>query len=306
MDVTTTPRNQNGDGRGSSWSARGVSLTAILAIVILNISPAQSQAGSYGRRALAPTTRAPTPKLHESPVVTFTPTKLGGDSTIQLVASPSLAGIGRELLADIQRIHLEFSRMLGGITEIHNTLRIIDAEEFYALTKLPSWTNAMFFRSQVVIPIDTSRPIDKHDLHRSLRHEYFHAITHGLSRGRCPGWLDEGLAQHLEGSSPTKLWSALAEWVRTRDIVPFQRLSRGFTKLPSEMVAPAYAQSLVAARMIRTQFGMPAVRSFLERLNRGDDSDVAFRIAFGLPPAAFHERVRQNLISGRFKRDDYR
>lgn len=299
MDASTTPNNTN----RTSW---GVSFVVVLAIVILNTHPAFTQSGSYAGRAIgAANHSAPSPR-RESPVVSFTPIKLGNDSTIQLISSPSLAELGRELLLDVRSIHGEFSQMFGGITGIHNTLRVIDAEEFYALTRLPSWTNAMFFRSQVVIPIDRSRPLDTQDLRRSLRHEYFHAITHALSQGRCPGWLDEGLAQHLEGSSPNRLWSALSQWVRSRDMVPFQRLSRGFTKLPNEMVAPAYAQSLVAARMIRTQFGMPAVRSFLERLKRGDDGDVAFRIAFGLPPAAFHERVRQNIISGRFKRDDYR
>lgn len=276
-----------------------------MTVIIINTAPSIAQSGSYARRTeVAPTSSRFTPPP-ESPVVTFTPTKLDGNSTIQLISSPTLTDIGHQLLGDIRQIHREFNELFRGISGINSTLRIIDSEEFYSLTKLPTWTNAMFFRSQVVIPIDRSRPLDSQDLRRSLRHEYFHAITHALSRGRCPGWLDEGLAQHLEGSPDEKLWSALSQWIRAHDMVPFHRLSRGFTKLPSEMVAPAYAQSLVAARMIRTQFGMHAVRSFLDRLGRGDETDVAFRIAFGIPPTAFHERVRRNLRAGRFKREDY-
>lgn len=309
MNVNTAQKKQTpvvsatDTGRTFPWNRISHHVLILVALVLSGYS-ALAQSGSYATRA---TTKKAVPiaPLAESPVITFTPTKLEGESSIQLISSPPLTSLGQELIANVREIHREFNRLFGVIMRVSNTLRLIDAEEFYAVTHLPTWTNAMFFRGQVVIPIDRSRPIVKQDLERSLRHEYFHAITHTLSKGRCPGWLDEGLAQDMEGLSHASLWSALSRWLQTRDIVPFNRLARGFTKLPSEMVAPAYAQSLVAARMIRAQFGMPAIRSYLERLSRGDNSDVAFRVAFGIPPAAFHQRVRQNLLSGRFKRDDY-
>ncbi len=269
---------------------------------------ATAQSGSYAPDGSTKRQTQTTPRIApaiESPVVTFAPTRLDGSSSIQLITTPPLTTLGTELISSIRKTHREFNALFGGITDIHNTLRLIDAEEFYAVTHLPTWTNAMFFRKQVVIPIDRSKPIDRMELERSLRHEYFHAITHSLSAGRCPGWLDEGLAQHIEGIPQDGLWRALAGWLGNNDMVPFERLARGFTKLPSEMVAPAYAQSLVAARMVRSQFGMGAVRAFLEQLKSGAQVESSFLHAFGIPATAFHKRVEENLRSGKFQQGDF-
>jgi hypothetical protein len=278
-----------------------------LSIYLLSSPIAVAQSGSYVERVATSVgmVNKSGPRV-ESPVVTFTPTQLGGDSTIQLISTPSLAFLGPELLGLVRKNHREFSSLLGGITGVKSTLRLIDAEEFYAVTQLPSWTNAMFFRSQLVIPIDTARELDRKELERSLRHEYFHAVTNALSDGKCPGWLDEGLAQLIEGTAHPQLWSALSDYLKKQEMVPFDRLSRGFTKLPSEMVAPAYGQSLVAASMVESQFGMGAVRTFLEKLRSGLVVNDAFRSAFGIPFAAFQTRVRDNLRSGRFRRGEFR
>jgi hypothetical protein len=277
-------------------------------MTIGEISAATAQSGSYAPRGPTKQQTQTIPGIApamESPVVTFAPTRLDGSSSIQLITTPSLSKLGTELISSIRKTHREFNDLFGGITDIHNILRLIDAEEFYAVTHLPNWTNAMFFRKQVVIPIDRSKPIDRPELERSLRHEYFHAITHALSAGRCPGWLDEGLAQHIEGVPQDGLWKALSGWLGNNEMVPFERLGRGFTKLPGEMVAPAYAQSLVAARMVRSQFGMGAIRVFLERLKSGGKAENAFLHAFGIPPTAFHKRVEENLRAGKFRRGDF-
>lgn len=280
----------------------------MLSSYLLSNQIAEAQSGSYVERVatLVVAVSKTAPRL-ESPVVTFTPTQLGGDSTIQLISTPSLAFLGPELLDMVRKNHREFSSLLGGITGVKSTLRLIDAEEFYAVTQLPSWTNAMFFRSQLVIPIDTTRNLDRKELERSLRHEYFHAVINALSDGKCPGWLDEGLAQLIEGNAHPQLWLALSDYIKkNQEMVPFDRLSRGFTKLPTEMVAPAYGQSLVAASMVESQFGLGAVRTFLEKLRSGIVANDAFRSAFGIPFAAFQTRVRDNLRSGRFRRGEFR
>lgn len=297
--------------RSSMYTVRPLPLhfpyCCFLALLVLLPTITLAQSGSFAAH-LAGTSgiSSNTPHRQETPVVTFAPTPIGDDSTIQLISTPSLAFLGSELLEMIRTHHRELNELLGGVSGVRSTLRLIDAEEFYSITQLPSWTNAMFFRKQIVIPIDTSRGIDRKELERSLRHEYFHALTNSLSDGKCPGWLDEGLAQLIEGAPHPQLWPALSTYVKTRGIVPFDRLLKGFTKLPADMVAPAYAQSLVAAGMVKSQFGIPTIRSFFKKLREGVATNEAFRLAFGIPFSAFQTRLRDNLRAGRYQSGDFR
>lgn len=284
-----------------------VSSWCLLALLLLLPTITRAQSGSFaahlaGKRGIG----SSAPLRQESPVVTFAPIPLGDDSTIQLMSTPALAFLGPELLEAIRRHHRELNELLGGVSGVRSTLRLIDAEEFYSITQLPSWTNAMFFRKQIVIPIDNSRGIDRKELERSLRHEYFHALTNSLSDGKCPGWLDEGLAQLIEGTPHPHLWLALSTYLKKRGIVPFDRLMKGFTKLPADMVAPAYAQSLVAAGMVKSQFGIPSIRLFFRKLREGVATNEAFRLSFGIPFSAFQTRVWDNLRTGRYQRGDFR
>jgi hypothetical protein len=58
--------------------------------------------------------------------------------------------------------------------------------------------------------------------------------------------------------------------------------------------------------MVESQFGLGAVRTFLEKLKSGIVVNDAFRSSFGIPFAAFQTRVRDNLRSGRFRRGEFR
>jgi hypothetical protein len=228
-------------------------------------------------------------------VTIFAPVRLGPDSSVKLLSSSPLSSYGRSLLNKLRTIHQEYESMFRGLSGVHNTLRVIEAKEFYETTKLPSWTNAMYFRKQIVIPIDQSKEVDLIDLERSLRHEYFHAVTNALSMGRCPGWLDEGLAQMVEGGEHTALHAPLKSWIKRHGVVPLAKLKGGFTKLPTEMVAAAYGQSIVAARYLFENHGLGAIKEYLLRLRNHESDESAFRAVFHLSIEAFEGRILEAL-----------
>src|SRR5438093_778603 len=60
-----------------------------------------------------------------------------------------------------------------------------------------AWVNGLF-DGRIRLPLGPALPA-RGELARLLPHEYAHAVIHHRARGRAPRWLQEGLAQVLEG-----------------------------------------------------------------------------------------------------------
>lgn len=224
------------------------------------------------------------------------PSSLRDGSVITLITPTKWTAIGETLLESLKLTHVEFTQQLGELVPINTSLRILPEDLFYKTTGAPSWTNALFFRSQVFIPLSEKSVEDKGNLIRSARHEYVHSILHGLSAGRCPGWLDEGMAQWAEGEENPALRPALVKYLKNNPALPFSSLQGGFTRLPTNSVAAAYAQSLIATLALKKAFGFSGLRTYLDNLRVGEDRFDAFKNAFGVSEAHFEELMNEKLL----------
>ena len=231
----------------------------------------------------------------ESTRLRFTPLRLAGGSKLTLISPIQWSDVADELLTTLSKSHANYANLLGPIPAFTTAIRLMDEKSFYALTGAPSWTNAMFFRGQIIVPLNTEQPVDLDNIHRSVRHEYTHAVVSALSAGRAPGWLDEGIAQWAEGTPNPALKPALKSWLRSNDPVPLRLLQGGFTKLNTAMVPAAYAQSLVAADAVMQGFGFKKITTYLRGLRNGLDKEEAFHLAFGVTDQQFEARLGMTL-----------
>src|SRR5262249_3163255 len=69
-------------------------------------------------------------------------------------------------------------------------------QDFHTITRTPDWAGGVF-DGRIKIPV---RGLTRSDpnLPRTARHEYAHSVVGRLSAGRCPVWLNEGLAVWAE------------------------------------------------------------------------------------------------------------
>jgi hypothetical protein len=171
----------------------------------------------------------------------------------------------------------------------------MDEEAFFLSTGAPRWTNALFYRGQIIIPLSPSEPIDIENISRSVKHEYTHAVIHALTAGKTPGWIDEGLAQLAEGTENSALRPALYEYLKENPPVPFELMQGGFTRLETHMVAAAYAQSLIAAQALVETFGYDRLALYFSTLRSGEEHESAFRSVFGIREANFEDRFARKL-----------
>lgn len=149
------------------------------------------------------------------------------------------------------------------------------------------WAEAIF-DGQVRLPMSIAASPDTRD--KVLRHELAHAFLVDFSGGRIPLWLNEGLAQWLEGRRPASLPDARsATWL---DELPGRT---NFMDLSGEEAGLAYSYSLAVTGELMLLHGSVALLRYLDLLAGGASEDICFHQAFGRTYADLSTRVRAKM-----------
>ena len=146
-------------------------------------------------------------------------------------------------------------------------------QQFTDITRAPGWAGAIY-DGRIKIPIGgvTSRTSL---LERVLFHEYAHALVHRLSKGRAPVWLNEGIAQHVEGAANENVEQVLAVVSKSEKPVPLRPFEGSFMGYNNMQASVAYSVSLSATEYIINEFGISAVRRILGNLGEGKTIEEA-------------------------------
>ena len=260
----------------------------LLAFFLLETTSAVVAQGQELRARLEPDRKV-------SELAQTVPVALRGGSQIHLHSPKFWAPLAVKLSEYLKQVHERYSRIFGEIPPVHTTLKLMEAEEFYKSTGAPRWTNAMYYRGEITIPLALDERIDLDNLERSIKHEYTHSVINALSDGRCPGWLDEGIAQWAEGSVNPALEPALKGWLVRNKPIPLSLLQGGFTRLETMMVPTAYAQSLFATRSIINSFGFTKLSSYFRSLRSGTHKGSAFETAFRMSERGFEQALESSM-----------
>lgn len=252
--------SQDSSNKGSKYVSFALTL---LTIALLCATPVSAESVSY--------TTFHTPRfiLH-----------IDGANEVKHTEKINVRVVATQAITALNNTYDELSRVFQIKPEKKVVLRFLSAREFKRQTGAPDWTSAMYFRDEITIPL-TRKAVEKEELGRALRHEYVHAFIAQLSNYRCPAWLDEGVAQILEGPANPLLGPALRRWIVHNDAIPLHMLENGFTTLENEIVPAAYAQSLFATRKLIHRHGFPALVDYLKNLKAGLSQEKSFKIAFG-------------------------
>ena len=274
----------------------GTRLRSLLAaLVALTLFAATSPAAHAETDPAAATNN--TEALGSLARLTVSPVTLNGGGKLTLISPERWSALSAEVVTTLKDAHVQLTSMFGEIPAFSTSIRLTDQESFHRATGAPKWTNALFYRGQILIPLALDTEPDMDNLRRSVRHEYTHAVVNALSAGRAPGWIDEGLAQWIEGEENPALRPALYHWLTKNDPVPLSLMQGGFTRLSPEMVPAAYAQSLFSATVVINTFGFKSIRRYFDGLRDGLDKDAAFKAGFGLDSTIFEARLTKTLHS---------
>ena len=117
------------------------------------------------------------------------------------------------------------------------------------------------------------------ELRRVLRHELTHAVIDERTRGNCPHWLQEGMAQFLDG---TDIVLANARIRSSGSLVSLFRLEGPFRDLDPRSREQAYRQSASAVSFLVGRVGRLGLLALLKGLGDGKPAERALREDAGL------------------------
>lgn len=111
------------------------------------------------------------------------------------------------------------------------------------------------------------------ELRRVLRHELTHAVIDQRTRGNCPHWLQEGIAQFLDGTDVV----STEAWLRreTSPLIPLFRLEGPFRDRDAASRERAYRESASAVSFLVSRVGRSGLLFLIQRLGEGRPFDKA-------------------------------
>jgi tetratricopeptide (TPR) repeat protein len=163
------------------------------------------------------------------------------------------------------------------------------SQAFYDVTQAPSWTGALN-DGKIRVPLEGLEAMTP-ALQSVLAHEMVHTFVRYRSHGRCPAWLNEGLAQLGEGRSSARIAARLLEIYQKGGLLPLVSLNESFSGLDQRLVPTAYAQSLAVVEMLRDRESLSSLGRVLDRLAGGESAGAAVRAVFGVGLAELEEQV---------------
>jgi Peptidase MA superfamily len=218
-----------------------------------------------------------------------------GRFTLRYEGAATKDTLRAQLISVLDKDYDELSADLG-ISPSQNIPVILYTEQaFFDVTQAPTWTGAIN-DGKLRIPV---RGVDyiTPELARVLKHELTHSFINQVAAGRCPQWLNEGVAQVEEGRQLDGRAPRLAQLYNEGVQLPLNALEGSFMKFSSKEALVAYDESLAAALYIRDNYGMSDVRRLLERVGQGGSLEQAMTDILHLDYPRFERELGQYIAS---------
>jgi hypothetical protein len=187
-------------------------------------------------------------------------------------AAPLLAG---EILRALEIHFSQISAMLDYTPPEPIGVILYTDQQFQDITRAPSWAGAIN-DGRIRIPIQGLTSVTD-DLSRELRHELTHSFLQQKMRGRCPTWLQEGVAQWMEGRRVGKSAGTLMSAYDSQSAIPLRDLEVSWMGLSGSGASFAYGWSLAVIETILSSGSTDDLTHLLDSIANGKSSEAAVR-----------------------------
>jgi tetratricopeptide (TPR) repeat protein len=148
-------------------------------------------------------------------------------------------------------------------------------QAFADITRAPGWVGALN-DGRIRVPVQGLSSMTP-ELSRVLKHELTHSFIQQKTRGRAPTWIQEGLAQWMEGKRSEDNASALVEIYQDGHAATLGGLEGPWLNFSSEAASYAYAWALANMEAIIQTNSMGDVERILDRIGSGSSTEEALR-----------------------------
>jgi len=148
-------------------------------------------------------------------------------------------------------------------------------EAFADITKAPGWAGALN-DGRIRVPVQGLTGVDQ-ELSRVLKHELTHSFVQQKTHGHAPTWIQEGLAQWMEGQRSGENAVVMAQIYSEGHSAPLGRLEGSWLNMGGDTARYAYAWALANIEYIVQADGMGDIERILDRIAAGMTTEAALR-----------------------------
>ena len=148
-------------------------------------------------------------------------------------------------------------------------------QAFADITQVPGWVGALN-DGRIRVPVQGLNEVTP-ELSRVLKHELTHSFVGQKTLGRAPTWIQEGLAQWMEGKRSDLNAGALMAIYKSDPSLGQKHFAGEWMKLSNREANAAYAWALANVEYIVQAGGMNDVDRILDRLAAGDSAEAAVK-----------------------------
>ena len=202
---------------------------------------------------------------------------------------------GELLLEILENAYNNIGQTLHFFPEEKAQVIIFETNEFKRAHDLPNWAGGLY-DGKIRLPV-SSKNLRPEFLKGAVFHEYTHHVVYLLSAGKCPIWLNEGLAQFFEFSEAPKISENLQ-----KDVINYfkastiKKLENSFFKKASkDIILKSYLASLMIVKALQDEYGWDSMREVLIQISKGYSFESSMENIFQIS-----EQEMKNLVLDSF------
>ena len=184
-------------------------------------------------------------------------------------------GLAREVLHTLEGHYQQIESELNFSPPDPIGVVLYTQEGFADITRAPGWVGALN-DGRIRVPVQGLTSVDS-ELSRILRHELTHSFIQQKTHGRAPTWIQEGVAQWMEGKRSDDSAAALLQVYNAGEAASLGQLEGSWMRLPGPLASYAYAWALANVEYIVQTQGMGDIERILDRLAAGTATEQAVR-----------------------------
>ncbi len=146
-------------------------------------------------------------------------------------------------------------------------------QAFADITRAPGWAGALN-DGRIRVPVQGLTSMTA-ELSRVLKHELTHSFIQQKTRGRAPTWIQEGMAQWMEGKRSNDHAAELVQIYDERHGAPLTAFEGSWMNLHTDDAAYAYAWALANVEYLVQANGMVDMQRILDRIAAGSSTEAA-------------------------------
>ena len=184
-------------------------------------------------------------------------------------------GLARDVLRTLEAHYSAIESELNFAPADSTGVILYTQQAFADITRAPGWVGALN-DGRLRVPVQGLSGVTP-ELSRVLKHELTHSFVQQKTHGRAPTWMQEGLAQWMEGKRSGDNAAVLLQIYEDGHAVSLGSLEGSWMGFPGDAAAYAYAWSLANVEYIVRADGMGDVERILERIGAGSSTEAALR-----------------------------